>query len=366
MRKRKNIFKNLDFFSLLIVGILFSISFFFIYSACFDQKLGITTNNFYIKQGIWIGIGAVFFLITYLVDYRKIAKLSPLFYLLSIVLLILVQVIGQVRYGAQRWISIGGFVLQPSEITKIFIIIFLAKYLTNLHKHRNKLRFIFLPLIFMAIPLGLIITQPDLGTGLVCVPIIFTMLFVGGARLKYLFSIVLIAVMCMPFMWFKLHDYQKNRIRIFLNPQLDPLGAGYTAIQSKIAVGSGGLTGKGWCEGTQTQLNFIPEKHTDFIFSVIAEEKGFIGGLVVIVLFWLLILSTINAALQSSDMEGRLICTGIAVFFFVQVMINLGMTIGVMPITGVPLPFVSYGGSSFLTSMIAFALVQNVYSRRLS
>lgn len=356
--------RQFDFFLLGVVTVLFVIGFFFIYSSCYDVKTGTTDQSFYMKQALWIALGFGMFFITYWVDYRKVAGLAPVFYITAVVLLALVLVIGKVRLGAQRWISIGGFILQPSEITKVFIILVLARMLSSLQQYRDKFRFVLIPLAVMALPLGLIVVQPDLGTTMVCVPVVLTMLYLAGARLKHLILLLLVGMLSMPFLWHKLHDYQKNRILIFLNPNLDPLGAGYTAIQSKIAVGSGGFSGKGWCKGSQTQLNFIPEKHTDFIFSVVAEERGFIGGIVVIAFYWLLILCAVNAAIQSNDTVGRLICGGVGALFFVQVMINIGMTVGVMPITGVPLPLISYGGSSFLTSMVAIGLVENVYSRR--
>ncbi len=358
--------RSYDWFMIGIVVMLFVVGFLFIYSSCYDQKTGATDQNFYLKQLVWIGLGLVVFVVTCWVDYRKIVSLAPLFYVVAVLLLMTVLSVGKVRLGAQRWISIGGFILQPSEITKVFLIIVMARVLTRLQGVRTRFRFVLLPLIIAGVPLALIIVQPDLGTAMVCVPVVFGMLYVGGAQIRHLFAIVFAGMLCLPFMWMKLHDYQRNRILIFLNPKLDPLGAGYTAIQSRIAVGSGGIAGKGWRKGSQTQLNFLPEKHTDFIFSVIAEERGFLGGVLVVSLYWIFIISAVNASIQSQDMVGRLVCAGVALLFFVQVMINIGMTIGVMPITGVPLPLISYGGSSFLTSMFAFGLVENIYARRFS
>ena len=206
--------------------------------------------------------------------------------------------------------------------------------------------------------------QPDLGSSMVLLAIFFVMMFAGGANIKLLSGLILSGVLLAPIAWFSLEGFQKKRILVFLNPNMDPLGAGYHVIQSKIAVGSGGLLGKGLYRGTQNQLQFLPEQHTDFIFSVLGEELGFIGGILLLVLYLFLILRMLNIASKSKDLYGMLIIVGVITMFTFHIFINIGMTIGIMPITGLPLPFMSYGGSSFITNMIAVGLVLNVGMRR--
>jgi rod shape determining protein RodA len=228
----------------------------------------------------------------------------------------------------------------------------------------DDLKSLVVPCLLLGVPFILVLLQPDLGTALLMLPIFFAILLVGGARVKYIVWMIAIGLAGLPVFWHFLREYQKQRLLVFLNPNIDPLGAGYTIIQSKIAVGSGGLFGKGWLAGTQNQLNFLPERHTDFIFSVIGEEWGFLGALIVVFLYFVIVQKAFTIANLTSDRFGKLIATGIGVLLGFQVIINIGMTIGLMPVVGIPLPLVSYGGSSLLSTLVAIGLLLNVFMRR--
>jgi rod shape determining protein RodA len=283
---------------------------------------------------------------------------------LIVMMLVLVLVIGHVRLGAQRWISIAGFAFQPSEFIKIALVMALANYLGSKKDTMWRLENLVVPMILVGIPFVLVLLQPDLGTALLLVPVFFAMLLVSGAKPKHLAVMLGIGLAGLPVFWHFLRDYQKQRLMVFINPNVDPLGAGYTIIQSKISIGSGGLFGKGWMAGTQNQLNFLPERHTDFIFSVIGEEWGFLGAMVLLVLYALIIKETFDIASSTSDRTGKLLAVGVGVLLAFQVMINISMTVGVMPVVGIPLPLISYGGSSLLATVVAIGLVLNVGMRR--
>lgn len=348
---------NIAVLCLIGIGILF------IYSASFNRAAG-TAKLFYQKQLIWFAVGAVLYVVLFFWDYRKLLRLSPYLYLLGVAFLLLVLFVGSKKLGAQRWLSVGGFVFQPSEFSKLTLIFALSAYLSRFWESHLKLKYLFGALLIVGAPMLLILKQPDLGTALIYLPILFVMLFAAYVPMKYLLFLIGSGLAVSPFMWGFLKAYQKNRLLVFIDPNRDPLGAGYNLIQSKIAVGSGGWFGKGWLEGTQNQLRFLPERHTDFIFSVIGEEWGFLGGALMIALYFVIIAGALNIADKSSDRGGRFMALGIAAFFTAHVFINIGMTIGIMPITGLPLPFVSYGGTSLIAMMAALALLQNIYSRR--
>lgn len=344
-------------FIILLIGLLA------IHSATQSKGL-VLSESYTLKQLTWLGVGILLLIITIRVSYHKFLDIAYMLYIANILLLVLVLVMGHVRLGAQRWFSIFGFAFQPSEFMKISLILALSSYVGQKKGAMDSLESLIIPTILMAIPFVLVLLQPDLGTALLLVPVFFAILLVGGAKPKYLIRMILLGLACMPVFWHFLRDYQKQRLLVFINPNADPLGAGYTIIQSKIAIGSGGLFGKGWLNGTQNQLNFIPERHTDFIFSVIGEEWGFLGALVLVLLFVLIVHRAFNIGNLTSDRYGKCIATGIAVLFGLQVIINIGMTIGLMPVVGIPLPLVSYGGSSLLTTLIAIGLLLNVGMRR--
>jgi rod shape determining protein RodA len=271
-------------------------------------------------------------------------------------LLIYVVLVAKPRLGAGRWVSFVGINIQPSELMKLIFILTLARFLSAYKYEENGFRCTILALLLTGVPMLLIMVQPDLGTALVFIPVAISMLYVWGFRLRYIILMFFGAAAASPFFWSFLKDYQKSRLLVFINPNADPLGSGYTIIQSKIAIGSGGFFGKGWLSGTQSQLNFLPEHHTDFIFSGIGEEWGFLGAMVIICLFYFLIMQGLDIASNSSSMSKKLLATGICVLIAMQVIINICMCIGLMPVVGLPLPYISYGGSA----MIVFSILMGI------
>jgi len=355
--------KNLDYFLLFSSICLLIIGWFVLYSASYQQRIN-TGIDFTQKQFTWIAIAFFVFFICLIIDYHFFINMSFVFYAIVMILLLLVLFIGGAKYGAKRWIGIGGFTLQPSEIAKLGVILTVVKYLVWDIENRKSLKYIFFAGSIIILPLYLIYKQPDLGTTLVFVPAVFAMLFVAGMRWIYVILAFISGIIAMPLTWNFLKPYQKARVITFLNPESDPLGTGYSIIQSKIAIGSGGIIGKGWLGGTQNRLNFIPERHTDFIFSVVGEEWGFIGAFVVILLFFIVIASGFNVARKAPDVGGKFLAIGLITMFAVQTSVNIGMTIGLLPVTGIPLPFMSYGGTSLVVTMAMMGLLQNIYMKR--
>jgi rod shape determining protein RodA len=359
----KRLWKDFDKTLLTAVFIICAGGLFILYSATQVKNLPLA-ESYVLRQISWIAIATALLAVIVNISYQKFIDISSALYAINVILLILVLVLGRERLGAVRWFTIGDFAFQPSEFIKINFILVLASILGSKRVEMENVREFVLPMISLAVPFVLVLVQPDLGTALLLVPIFFAMMYVGGARVKHLAILCLSGMAAMPFFWHFLRDYQKQRLLVFLNPNVDPLGAGYTIIQSKIAVGSGGLTGKGWLSGTQNQLNFLPERHTDFIFSVIGEEWGLFGALVLILLFFLIVRRSLDIACATNDIYGKLVAVGIITLLTLQVVINIAMTIGFMPVVGIPLPLVSYGGSSMLTSFIAIALLLNIGMRR--
>lgn len=362
MIKLKQI-KQLDYLMLFSALVLLGIGWFAVYSTSYEQRLA-TGIDYAQKQLMWICIAVAIFFVAVVIDYHFLLKISFIIYAVILGLLLFVLIWGELRYGARRWISIFGFSFQPSELAKLGIILVVSKYLVMDIDSRNKLRYIIVCGLVLMVPMMLILKQPDLGTALVFIPTIVVMLFVAGIAWKKLLVLGLVGIMSMPFTWFFLKAYQKKRLLSFVNPEQDPQGAGYSIIQSKIAVGSGGFLGKGWLSGTQNRLNFLPERHTDFIFSILGEEWGFVGAVIVLILFFLIIAAGFNIVRKAPDLSGRILAVGLITMFSVQVIINIGMTIGLMPVTGLPLPFISYGGTSLVTTMATLGLLQNIYIRR--
>lgn len=336
----------------------------FVYSAtCVRSEGGGILSSLVLKQALWVGIGFCFLFVFMNVDYVKIVNSAYAAYVLNLGFLILLLLIGGERYGARRWITLGQVSLQPSEFVKITVILALAAFLRDRRDKRGSLGNYVGAVLLIVPAAGLIFLQPDLGTALVLVPILFSILYICSERLKYMIVSICAAIACMPFLWSILKDYQKNRLMVFLNPNLDPLGAGYTIIQSKIAVGSGGLFGKGWLNGTQSYLKFLPERHTDFIFSVIGEEWGFIGAFVLISLYALIIIRGLRIIHRTNETGAKAIATGIVTLIAFQVLVNISMTIGLMPVVGLPLPAISYGGSNTVATLICAGLLLSL-SRR--
>lgn len=357
----RRLLKNIDFTLFFAVLALMIMSVIFVASAS-SAKYG---NYYFYRQLMWLIVALITIGITLRIDYNTFWKFSRLIYALNILLLIAVLILGRTsKYGGSHWIWIGPIPLQPSEFSKVFTILTFAKVLTEKDKKLNKLTDLIPVLIHIGIPFGLIMLQPDLGTGLVFIAILFGMLFVAGVKLKHLFILLGMGVSAIPVLWRFLADYQKNRLIVFLNPELDKLGAGWNIIQSKIAIGSGQLFGKGVFAGSQNRLDFLPESHTDFIFSVIGEEIGFIGTVIILLLYFILIWRGIKIAGEAKEMYGTLIATGITSMLLFHILENAGMALGIMPITGIPLPYMSYGGSSMLTNALSLGLLMNVYLRR--
>ncbi len=321
--------------------------------------------DFVMKQGIFLVVGLIIAGGSLYFDYRKLYRWVPVIYGINAILLLVVKFAGTSALGAQRWIQIGPFTLQPSEFAKLIMIICLARLLSN-----NKSGFqtwkSLLPVAgLMALPTLLIFIQPDLGTSLVFAAITFGMLYICGLKMQLVKRAFLALVVAFPVIWFfVLHSYQKMRIIVLFNPSADPYGSGYHVIQSKISIGSGGFIGQGLFAGTQSQLNFLPENHTDFIFSVIGEELGFVGAIFVLFLYFILLYRTIMISRSSGDAFGSLLACGIFSMWLFQIFINVGMTLGIMPVTGIPLPFMSYGGSALLMNLICVGILMNIYLRR--
>lgn len=323
-------------------------------------------NNFQ-KQLTYLGFSLVGFVVLSLIDYRIWKSYSGLLYLTGVVLLILVLFFGSNIRGTSGWFKLGFFNVQPVELMKLFLIISLAKYFSQVGSNQLRLHSVLVSFAYTAIPAFLAAKQPDMGSAMVMVVIWFGMLFFAGLKKKYVFVLAVLGILIAVFGWgVVLNDYQQQRIQTFLNPETDPLGSGYNVIQSMVAVGSGGVHGKGIGHGSQSQLNFLPEKHTDFIFATIAEESGLIGVSLVLGMLWLLLLRMKKTADNSKDFFGRLVVGGVMIMIFFQTFVNIGMNVGIMPIAGLSLPFLSYGGSFLITTLVAFGLTQSVWRNRAS
>jgi rod shape determining protein RodA len=317
------------------------------------------------KQLIWYGVGMTAMIISFIFSYKTLEKYADFIYIGSICLLISVLVFGKYIGGSQRWLVLGPISIQPSEIAKLTVVIMLARHYSKVASERGLTwRELIQPCLITVIPFLLIVKQPDLGTAMVILLIAASMTMFVKIERRTFVAILSCCIVSGPMVWFFLKGYQKQRILTFLNPDRDPLGAGYHIIQSKIAIGSGMISGRGYLKGTQNALSFLPEQHTDFIFSVLAEEWGFIGSSVVILMFLFLIVWGLNVANGCRDNFGTILAVGITAMIAWQVVINIGMVMGLMPVVGVPLPFISYGGSSIVTMMICIGLLLNISMRR--
>jgi len=289
-------------------------------------------------------------------------KTAYIIYFLALLLVIIVDIMGHNAMGATRWFKIGPLTIQPSEIMKVCVVFALARYFYNTDAQNiGRIKFLIIPILIIAVPAVFIFHQPDLGTASILVIVGVSVLFLAGVKMWKFASVGILTLATIPLVWnFLLYDYQKKRVLTFLDPDNDPLGSGYNIIQSKIAIGSGGFFGKGFLNGTQGQLNFLPEKQTDFIFTMLSEELGFLGSFFTIGVFCAIIAICINIASKTKHQFGRLLTMGIANIFFVHMFINMGMVMGLIPVVGAPLPFVSYGGTIMATMMIGFGLILNV------
>lgn len=313
------------------------------------------------RQVAWMGMGWAACVGVRRLGYRRWVEGAYLIYAAAVVLLVAVLIVGEIRQGAQRWLAFGALNVQPAEFAKFALVLCLARWLGSLDREAiTRWTGLIAPLAVTLVPALLLVQQPDLGSGLLLIPIAMTLLWMAGCRRRHLVGVVLIGCALAPVAWHFLRDYQRQRLLVFLDPHIDPLGAGYTVIQSKIAIGSGELAGKGWLAGTQNQLNFLPERHTDFIFSVVGEEWGFVGAALLVGLFWWLIRWCFQIARSVNEPTGRLVAIGVASSLGYQAVINMGMAMGLLPVVGLPLPLVSYGGSSLVMTMAGLGLVWSV------
>lgn len=435
MLKKNEIYK-IDYPLIIAVIVVIFMGILMIYSGGFDP-IDKVNSGLYKKQILWFTIGFVFMITLTFVNYKFLGDYSLYIYFFFLFVLIITAIFGKPIRNTKAWLTFGYFSIQPSEFMKLSVVIILAKYIEIRERDMKNLRELLIPTVIVTIPVLIILMQPDFGTALVFIPILFTLLFVGGADVTHLLSVISIAVIALVvpmiltyrewigaegsnfllnffkdtkmlsitssillvialvsyvfnfifikkfyrkiyipsvvislglffsiiIQWF-LKDYQKKRILVFLNPDLDPHGSGYNVIQSKIAIGSGGFFGKGFLHGSQSQLGFLPEKTSDFVFSVVAEEWGFIGGLIMLGLLCVIVLRSIQISFEAKDKFGALLASGISAIFFFHILINVGMVLGVMPVTGLPLCFVSYGGSNIIMSMMCIGILINIRMRK--
>lgn len=353
---------NFDFFLLISVLTVCLLGVINLNSICSSSTV---YASLFVKQLYWILIGLGLILLVVNINYITLVQYAYYLHLLSLLLLFLVLFFGKTFFGSQRWLIVGGLSLQPSEIAKITMILALAKfYSENISPRPYSLKDLLLPLCILVMTFIPIYLQPDLGTaGMLVIIFISLAVFLNISRAT-LYGIAASATVLGPCLWFLLKDYQKRRILTFLNPELDPLNAGYQVIQSKIAVGSGGLLGKGFKLGTQSQLRFLPEQHTDFVFSVWAEEWGFLGCLLLLTLFFFILYRGLSIGYNCKNFYGSFVSIGVTFLLFSQLTINVFMTLGLFPVVGVPLPFFSYGGSSMISSMLGIGLLLNINMRK--
>ena len=321
-------------------------------------------NSWPLKHSQRFILGLIIFFLVIFFDLRLIFGYAYVIFFLSIISLVVIPFFGIESNGATRWINIAGISLQPSEFVKYTLILALAKYFHSINNDSSFIKTLIIPLIITIVPVLLVITQPDLGTALIILLGGISLFWISGLNYKY-FIVGVFSILCsLPVLWQYLKDYQKDRVLTFFNPERDPLGNGYHIMQSKIALGSGGIFGKGYMEGTQSHLNFLPEMQTDFIFTMLGEEFGFIGTLLLLLIYGALIMISIRLALKSRSLFSKYLSLGVCNVFFIYVFVNIGMVTGLLPVVGVPLPFISYGGSSMLAVMFGFGLLMNCYINR--
>ena len=350
--------KSFNITILVFLCFLLATSVAMVYSATHSAEYSSIYSNYYLKQLMWVLVGLAVMFVVSRISYVIWIELADKIYWITIVLLLILLIFGR----SMRWFHIGPFTFQPSELAKITMLFALTRFILD-NKGKVDIFHGFLKISgLMAIPLVLIIIQPDLGTGLVFIPLFFCLLYIGKVSTRYIVYCLTLLIPAGIASWYFMKDYQRMRLISFMNPEADPLGSGYSVIQSKIAIGSGGLIGKGFMKGTQSQLNFIPEHHTDFIFSVMGEELGFLGVMVILLFFFAIIMEGIKIAKHAKDQAGSMLAAGVVALITAQLFMNIGMTLGILPVVGVPLPFMSYGGSSMLFSMMLMGVLLNVHT----
>lgn len=342
-----------DKFVIVMIAVLSLFSCLMLYSAG-----GGNIHAWALKQFMRFTLGFIIMLAVAHINLRFWRNNSYLLYLISLILLIFVEFKGHIGMGAQRWVDLYFIKLQPSELMKLTLIMALAQYFNTKNETQTaKLVTYLLPLLLITVPCILVLRQPDLGTMIILMASGVTIIFAAGIKWWKILTAFGAIIASLPLFWLQMHTYQKNRVINFLHPENDPLGSGYHVIQSKIAIGSGGFWGKGLLNGTQSQLDFLPEKHTDFIFAMLCEELGMFGGITLIIIFAVLLFYIYNLSNESSNAYGKLFAIGFAWLLFLYIFVNIGMVMGVLPVVGVPLPFMSYGGSSIMTLLMGFGLL---------
>ena len=360
----KSFFIRFDYFQIVPMILLLCVGLLFIYGT--GQQIGGVYAGIWKRQLLYMGIGFFCWGVCIFIDYRWFAPGTILFYPLAILLLVLVLFVGTEQFGARRWLSIAGFSVQPSEFGKLAVLLAVSRLLSLSKADINKPLWMAIVAVVTLIPFCLIYKEPDLGTALVLLPMVGAIIL--AARLKWIWLLIflIVAAAALPTVYYNLKPYQKERIQTFLNPDSDPQNRGWNAIQAELAVGRGGMTGTGFMKGTRCSLGYLPTTvaNSDFIFPVIAEETGFIGTLALLLLYAILLFSILRTALLAPDDFGRFLCVGVAVLLATHVFVNIGMSIKLLPITGLPLPLVSYGGSFLVAMMIYLGIVQSVYAHR--
>jgi rod shape determining protein RodA len=354
--------RSLDLNFLGTALVLAAIGCMLIYSATYFGDPGL---NLLRKQFLWIGIGIVLMIVFLIVDYHVLLDVAPILYTIGLLLLLYLVIWGEATRHHKSWIHIGSLQFQPSEFMKVFTALMLARFFDSNDRAYLNLRSFLTAVGIVLAPMALILLQPDFGTASSFSPLLFVAMFFGGIRWRVWVAMVLIGIMVLPLAWFFfLKPYQKERIVVFLNPERDPRGSGFQVMQAKIAIGSGGIHGKGFKQGTQAKYGYLPVSHTDFIFSVLGEEWGFIGVVIVLGLYLFLVVQALTFAKNARDRGGTFLVVCLTCFFIFHVIINVSMQIGVVPTTGIPLPLISYGGSQAMTYFIAIGLILNVDMRR--
>jgi rod shape determining protein RodA len=359
IRVDRRLLQNVDWLLLVPTLVIIALSFATLWSLAPGGRPGVAW-----RQLTWVGVGLLALLAVVSVDYRFLVRTAPLLYLGGLALLLTVFVTGRVVAGARRWIHLGPLSFQPSEVFKLVFVLVLAWVFTARWAQPLSRGAALGVAAVIAIPVAIILRQPDLGTGLVLVPVLLAVLVGVGIRARTLGGLIAAATAAMPLAWFALKDYQRERLLVYVDPFRDPLGTAYNVIQAKIAIGSGQLMGRGVSGATQSRLAFLPERHTDFIFAVFAEMWGFVGCLVLVVAYGLLVLRGFDIAASAREPRGRLVALGVSALFATQTLVNMGMVTGLLPVVGIPLPLMSYGGSSMLVSLMGLGLLLSVRMRQ--
>lgn len=358
-------FRRFDAILLAATALLILLGLIVLYSS--GLKVGSTANQLDTsRQIIYVGVGLFIFWVVSRIDYNVLRNYSNLLYITMVGFLLLVEIFGATRLGATRWISLGFFQFQPSEFAKLALIIVLAKFFSDNYEKSNEIRYVLMSLLYLLPPLVLVLAQPDLGTALVLVMVWLAMALTMKLKMRYFVIMLVVLLISLPVIYPRLAPYQRQRIATFINPTANPDTTGYNVNQAIIAVGSGGLFGQGLSSGSQSQGNFLPSQHTDFIFAVLSEKLGFLGGLLCIFLYCVIVVRAIWIAKNSADRFGTLLAIGIATMFAFHVVVNISMNIGLLPVTGIPLPFISAGGTSMMISLISIAILESIYGRRRS